>query len=80
MQNIKLEIFCCKLFLNYANNKHSDTHIHVEQPLKMCFSDTENIKTRKSIKIPISKIRPQNNAFSTLYGYEKVIWNSEGKK
>ena len=59
--------FCCSLLLSYADNRHTDTQIciHTDQTLKMLFSDTGDLKTCKSVKISISKIRPKNNTFST---------------
>ena len=51
-KNVEYQIlnFCYNLFLSYTDNRHT------EQPLKMCLLDSGDLKTCKTIKIPISKI------------------------
>ena len=49
------------------------THIHIDQTLKMRFSDSGDLITCKPFKISISKIWPQNNIFST------ITWVRESK-
>ena len=68
--NVEYQIwcFCCKLFLSYADNRHTDTNtrIHTDHLLKMWFSYSGDLKTCNSINIFISKIWPQNSTFFTI--------------
>ena len=60
--------FCCNLFLNYPDNRHTD------QALKMWFLSSGDLITCKFIKNSIPKIWPQNNTFCT------ITWIRERKK
>ena len=58
----KICCFCFLLFLSYADNRH----MHIDQPLKIYFSDSEDLIKRKYIKISLWKICPQSSTFSSV--------------
>ena len=63
----QIRISCYYLFLSYASNTHTHTHTHRDHSVEMRFSDSGNIKTCNFNRNSVSKIRSQNNIFSTTY-------------